>query len=106
MKNTNTLSTVYEHINDMTLSFRTVVEVECNWSTPTFYRRIRLPHLCSPAEEKMALKVAQTQARALLALIDEQTLKVDQEMPSYPSHLQDKLNTQSTLNDADSPYNA
>ncbi|MGN7822926.1 hypothetical protein ACTJJB_22595 [Chitinophaga sp. 22536] len=106
MKTVNALSTVYEYINDMTLNFRTVVEVECQWSTPTFYRRIRYPHMGSPAEEKMALKVAQTLGRALLALVDEQTLKLDQEIPPYPTHLQDKLSTQSALNDADSPFNA
>lgn len=105
MRTANTLSTVYEHLNDMTVSFRTIIEAECDWSTPTFYRRLRTTDMTSPAEDKMALKIAQTLGHALLAFVDDQTLKLDQKISSYPSYLQDKLSAQSTLNDENSPFN-
>lgn len=72
MQAPNILENIFNRMREMPETFRGFVGSECQWSIPTFYRRIKTPELNSAAEREMIVKIARAQAVDLLELIDRQ----------------------------------
>jgi hypothetical protein len=55
-KDTNILHVIYSHLAKAFILFRDLVCKECNWSVPTFYRKLRLRSIISNAEKEKIIE--------------------------------------------------
>ncbi|KAA2241524.1 hypothetical protein F0L74_16650 [Chitinophaga agrisoli] len=58
----NILDIVYKFMAKLALDFRDTMGAECDWSTPTFYRKMKHAKSINKAERDMIYKIVQEKA--------------------------------------------
>lgn len=72
IKNKELLPFIYVSSLEMPNRLRDQICQACDWSIPTFYRKIRGNERLSPAERKMIIQIAHREQRSLLAKMTKQ----------------------------------